>query len=169
MAIESDLKITRVEGEGRERLEPILKKSFEGWYLRHSRKMLRDVEEVYAATLGSEDVGLVMLKPLNSQTGYVYYIAVSPEHRGRKISSVLLDFSIKRFLEQGMNLVYASVSEDNVESNALFLSNGFRKTNYSELSKRYGKLGAINMYRKMLIVSGEIVLYKDMAPTLSGT
>ncbi|MCL5066927.1 MAG: GNAT family N-acetyltransferase [Thaumarchaeota archaeon] len=155
-----------MNGNEREALDPILDKCFEGWYLRHSKRTLRDVDEVFVAKIGDSNAGLVMLKPLDKHTGYVYYIAVDPEYRGKKISSRLLEFSESRFLDQGMNRVYASVSEDNVESNALFLSHFFKKTNYGELSKRFGKIGALNMYRKMLIVSGEIVLYKDIGATL---
>lgn len=167
LTLDQEIKISRVEGKQRENLDPILEKSFEGWYLRHSKRTLREVEEVFVAKIGESNCGLVMLKPLDKYTGYIYYIAVSPEYRGKKVSSRLLEFSVSRFVDRGMNRVYASVSEDNVESNALFLSHGFVKTNYGEISKRFGKLGALNMYRKMLIVSGEIVLYRDILNTLT--
>ncbi len=166
LTLDQEIKIARVDGAERESLDPILEKSFEGWYLRHSKRTLREVEEVFSAKFGDVDAGLVMLKPLDKHTGYIYYIAVLPEYRGKKISSRLLEFSESHFLELGMDQVFASVSEDNVESNALFLSHDFKKTSFAEISRRYGKLGALNMYRKMVIVSGELVLYKDIAPKL---
>jgi ribosomal protein S18 acetylase RimI-like enzyme len=159
----SDLEIRRVDGEDRMSLEPILEKSFEGWYLMHSKRTLMSIEDVYSATAGGENVGLVMLKMLDKKTGYVYYIAVLPEHRGQKISSRLLEFSMKHLQEDGAEVVFAAVSEDNPESNGLFRKHGFRPTNYAEVSKRFGKLGAINLYRKMVIVSGEVLLVREIA------
>jgi ribosomal protein S18 acetylase RimI-like enzyme len=156
-----------VDGTDRIALEPILEKSFEGWYLRHSKRTLHNISEVYSAKVGEGNVGLIMLEMLDKKTGYVYYIAVPPEHRGHKIASRLVEFSLNRFQEKGAEIVFASVSEDNEESNALFKTHGFRPTNYGEVSKRYGKLGAINMYRRMVIVSGEILLAKEIAPSLS--
>jgi ribosomal protein S18 acetylase RimI-like enzyme len=167
MSLDSDLRIDLLKGKDRSSLEPILEKSFEGWYLWHSKRTLMNIDEVYSAKMGEENVGLVMLEMLDKKTGYVYYIAVPPEHRGQKIASRLVDFSMKRFQDEGAEIVFASVSEDNAESNALFKTHGFRPTNYGEVSKKYGKLGAINMYRKMVIVSGEILLEKEIGPSLN--
>jgi len=136
----------------------LLEESFEGWYLRHSKRTLAEVETVWAASVDGRPVGLVMLRTLSEGAGYVYYIAVVRDSRRKRIGSRLLDRSIDYFSGQGIKEVYASIEEDNVESAGLFKSRGFEKTNYNDLSKKYGMLGAINMYRKMVVVPGEILL-----------
>ena len=151
----------------RESLYPILETSFDGWYLSHSKRTLRDIEKVFAARLDGKNVGLVMLKLIDSKIGYVYYIAVSSEFRGRKIGGRLLDYSLTYFSDHGVNVVFASLTvEHGSESKALFESHGFIETSFGQVSKRYGKLHAINMYRKMLVVSGELVVYKELTKRL---
>ena len=99
-------------------------------------------------------VGLIMLKKLDERTGYVYYVAVSSRFRRRRVGSRLLDEALKYFAGVGADIVFASVSEDNVESNALFSSRGFRPTDFGEVSRMYGRVHAADMYRRMLIVRG---------------
>jgi len=62
--------------------------------------------------------------------------------------------------------VYASVGEDNVESNALFRNRGFRQTGFGEVSRKYGMLKAMSMYRAMFVVPGEVLLVLD-GPSLA--
>ena len=45
-------------------MEWILEESFEGWYLMHSKRTLRDVELVKVAMSSEKPVGLVMVKML---------------------------------------------------------------------------------------------------------
>ncbi|MGI0091836.1 MAG: GNAT family N-acetyltransferase [Nitrososphaerales archaeon] len=140
----------------------MLDESFEGWYQRHAKRTLRDIDKVYAARLDNTSVGLVMLKNLDSHSGYVYYIAVLPEYRGMKIGGRLLDHSLEYFSRAGMDVLFASLTQEHNESNELFKSRGFIRTNYGEISKQYGKIGAVMMYRKMLVVSGELVVWKRL-------
>ena len=58
------------------------------------------------------------------------------------------------------------MGEDNVESNALFKGNGFRRTSYGEVSRKYGMLKAVSMYRSMFVVPGEILLVLRRSSTL---
>ena len=154
--------------EERDLFISILEESFKGWYLSHSERTLRSIEKVFGARLGGEVVGVVMLKFIEPTQGYVYYIAVSPKHRGLKIGGRLLEHSLSYFAERGANVVFASLTvEHGDESRRLFLSHGFVETNFGEISKRYGRLHAINMYRKMLVVSGEVVAYRDINQKLS--
>jgi len=168
LSLDSDIQIIEASSaEEREILSPILDDSFEGWYLSHARRTLRDIEKVFAAKSGEKFVGLVMLKLVDRKIGYVYYIAVSREYRGHKIAGRLLEHSISYFSDQGCEKVFASLTvEHGGESRSLFLSHGFVETNFGQVSKRYGKLHAINLYRKMLVVSGELVVYKNLAKTL---
>jgi ribosomal protein S18 acetylase RimI-like enzyme len=154
----------------REQLYPVLESGFEGWYLSHSKRTLREIEKVFAARLEGADVGVVMLKNIDPKIGYVYYIAVLEEYRGRKIGSALLEHSLKYFSDLGAETVFASLTvEHGGGSKALFEGHGFMETNFGQVSKRYGKLHAVNMYRKMLVVSGELVVYKELTARLDQT
>src|SRR5713101_5325865 len=121
-------------------LEWILDESFEGWYLRHSKGTLRNVEVVRAAILSGKPVGLVMLKTLESNVGYVYYIAVARAHRKRGIAKLLLEDALRHFEAAGVKEAFASVEEDNEPSEALFASEGFTRTSFGEVSKKHGSL-----------------------------
>jgi ribosomal protein S18 acetylase RimI-like enzyme len=160
----NEITLFEAEGNKRESLDPIIDASFDGWYQRHAKRTLREIETVVAARFGDKEVGVAMLKNLDSEKGYIYYIAVLPEYRGKKIGSRLLDYSLGYFLEHGATIVYASLMQEHDEANILFSSRGFAKTNFGDLSKKYGKIRAINLYRKMLVVSGEVVVFKELHP-----
>jgi ribosomal protein S18 acetylase RimI-like enzyme len=147
----------------RQGLEWILGESFEGWYLMHSKRTLRDVEVVRAAMSSGKPVGLVMLKTLEESVGYVYYIAVATAHRRRGIAKLLLEDALRIFEASRLKEVFASVEENNIPSEALFKSEGFTRTSLSEVSKRHGSLHTFNMYRAMTVVPGEVLLRKAMA------
>jgi ribosomal protein S18 acetylase RimI-like enzyme len=146
----------------------VLETSFDGWYLLHSKRTLRDIDKVFGATLEGKNVGVVMLKFVDPKIGYVYYIAVHSEYRGKGIGKKLLDFSLSYFSDLSTDIVFASLTSGHGgESKALFLSRGFKETTYGEVAKRYGRMRAVNLYRKMLVVSGEIVVYKELGTTLA--
>ena len=163
MTAKEDIAIIDIPTRERAGLEWILEESFEGWYLLHSKKTLRDIEVVRAAVSLGKPVGLVMLKTLEGSTGYVYYIAVAKAHRKRGIAKLLLEDALRRFRVSRMKEVFASVERNNKPSEALFVSEGFTPTSFSEVSKRHGNLHTLNMYREMLVVPGEVLLRKAMA------
>ena len=140
----------------------ILEESLEGWYLRHSIGTLRKIEVVRAAMLAGNTVGLVMLKTLEGNVGYVYYIAVAKDQRRKGIAKLLLEDALQRFKSSRLKEAYASVEEDNEPSEALFASEGFSPTSFGEVSKKHGRLHALNMYREMLVVPGEVLLRKEI-------
>jgi ribosomal protein S18 acetylase RimI-like enzyme len=146
----------------RARLGSILEESFEGWYLRHSMRTLLDAEVVKAAVSSGVDVGLVMLNLLEGDAGYVFYIAVTKDHRRKGVARMLLEDALAYFRAAGMKDAYASVEEDNTPSERLFESEGFVKTSFSELSKKRGTLQALDMYRKMRVVPGETLLFRNL-------
>jgi ribosomal protein S18 acetylase RimI-like enzyme len=143
-------------------LEWVLEESFEGWYLMHSRRTLRNIELVRAAMSSGKPVGLVMLKTLEGSVSYVYYIAVARAYRRKGIAKRLLEDALRYFKDSGTKEVFASVEEDNTPSEALFASEGFTRTSFSEVSKRHGSLHTVNMYREMLVVPGEVLLRKAL-------
>ena len=108
-------------------------------------------------------IGLVMLKKLEEGVGYIYYIAVAKAHRRMGIARLLIEDSLQRFREERVEEVYAGVETDNVPSEGLFMSEGFTQTNFGEVSKRFGTIRAINMYRMMVIVPGEGLMWKKIA------
>jgi len=162
MTAKEDFSIIDVPAKERAGLEWILEESFEGWYLLHSRRTLRDIEVVRAAMLSGKPIGLVMLKTLEGTIGYVYYIAVAKAQRKRGIAKLLLEDALRSFKISRMKEVFASVEKNNKPSEALFASEGFTPTSFSEVSKRHGNLHTLNMYREMLVVPGEVLLRKAM-------
>jgi ribosomal protein S18 acetylase RimI-like enzyme len=154
------VQIEEVAADERRLLEPILDKSFTGWYRSHAKHTLRTIEIVRAAVVEGKRVGVVMLNWLNKEAGYVYYIAVLPDLRGHGIAGRLLDDSLNFFFQHGAREVYASVTEHE-ESITLFMSHGFRETGFKELSRKYGFVSTMNLYRRMLVVSGETLLVRE--------
>ena len=152
--------LVTIPKEQRSFLIPILNESFEGLYLWHSRRTLRGIESVRALRIAGVYVGLSMLKIVAEGAGYVYYIAVSPRFRRKGLGGKLLDDAMSHLREIGANEVFASVEEDNEESNALFRSRGFEQLDENFFSSRYGRLRAFVMSREMMIVPGEVVLRK---------
>ena len=123
------------------------------------------IDTVMQATAGEQPVGLVMLKVLYDRIGYVYYIAVSKDYRRRKVATRLLEHSLKYFSRLGVYEVYASIEQGNVESEGLFKSHSFARTSYGEVSRKYGNLKALNLYRQMLVVPGETLLCRPLDST----
>jgi ribosomal protein S18 acetylase RimI-like enzyme len=160
MTAQADVEIVDVPIGKRASLEWILEESFEGWYLIHSKMTLRNIEQVRAAIASSKPVGLVMLKTLEGKVGYVYYIAVAKANRKKGIGKLLLEDALRSFKASSVEEVFASVEEDNKPSEALFASEGFTRTSFGEVSKKYGNLHTLNMYRIMRVVPGEILLRK---------
>jgi len=164
---QSELSIEDVPAKARSSLESLLEESFTGMYLWHAKRTLSNVEVVKKATLNGKDVGLAMLKMLEHDLGYVYYVAVAQAQRGKGVGGYLLDKSLEYFSNLGANEVLASVEEDNVESVRLFHSRGFEENGFWELAKRYGRIRTTKLWGKMLVVSGEIVLRKSISPKLT--
>ncbi|MDG6916507.1 MAG: GNAT family N-acetyltransferase [Nitrososphaerota archaeon] len=156
------IEVVEVPGGSREDLEFILDESFEGLYLRHAKRTLKEIGVVRVARSPEGPVGLIMVKAVEEKAGYVYYVAVATAHRRKGLASLLLKDALERFKAAGVEDVYASVEEDNVPSARLFLSHGFARTSFAEVAKRFGMLRAVNMYRVMMVVPGEVLLHKSI-------
>lgn len=158
--MQNDIEIVEAPPGGRESLDDILRESFEGWYLRHARKTLHEVERVRVAVASGRQVGVVMLKTVGTGLGYVYYVAVARSNRKQGVGSLLLDDALRIFKDGNIMEVFASVEEDNQASEALFAGHGFVRTTFSEVSSKHGALHTINLYRIMVVVPGEILLHR---------
>jgi ribosomal protein S18 acetylase RimI-like enzyme len=151
-----------VPRDERAALEQILEEGFEGWYLRHSKGMLRDSETVRAAISSGKPVGLMILKALGPGVGYVYYVAVARAHRRRGVARSLLTDALSRYRADGTAEVFTSVEEGNTPSERLFTTEGFAPSTFGEVSRKYGLIRALNMYRMMVVVPGEVLLRKTI-------
>jgi len=160
--MQDDIEIAEVPQGERARLEQVLDESFEGWYLRHSKKTLAEVETVRAAKVSGEAVGLIMLKTLEGGAGYIFYVAVAKAHRGTGVAGLLVRDALRLFWAAGLTDAFASVEEDNLPSERLFAAEGFTRTGLAEVSRKYGLLHALNMYRMMVVVPGEILLHRTL-------
>lgn len=162
MTAQEGLDIVDVPAGQRGGLEWILDESFEGWYLRHSKGTLQDIELVRAAVSSGAPVGLIMTKRLEEGPGYVYYVAVARASRRLGVARLLLGDALEGFRAAGVNEVYAGIEGDNKPSEGLFVSMGFVRTSLAEVSGRYGALHALNMYWAMRVVPGEFLLHKTI-------
>src|SRR5256712_7155131 len=147
MTAQENLAVIDVPKGKRLGLEWILEESFEGWYLMHSKRTLRDIKLVRAAMSSGKAVGMVMLKMLVEGVGYVYYIAVGKASRKRGIGKLLLEDSRRDFKASSVKEAFASAEEDNEPSEAVFASEGVTRTSFSEGSKKHRRLHTLNMYR----------------------
>lgn len=163
MTTQDGFSIVEASPAQRKGLEWILEESFEGWYLRHSKGTLQDVEMVRVALASGTPAGLVMLKTLRSGVAYVFYIAVAKAQRRKGVGRLLLDDALALFMVEGVKEAFASVEEDNKPSEELFRSAGFTRTSFGEVSKTHGNLRTLSMYRMMRVVPGEVLLHKTIA------
>jgi L-amino acid N-acyltransferase YncA len=161
----NEVELVTVPPSQRSVLLPILEESFEGLYLWHSKRTLQGIELVRALRVGGEYAGLSMLKMVAEGAGYVYYVAVLARFRRKGLGGRLLDDALSHFMGVGAEQVFASVEDDNVESNALFSSRGFVRTDRGLIASRYGQLRTLVMYKEMMIVYGEVVLQKTLRPS----
>jgi ribosomal protein S18 acetylase RimI-like enzyme len=125
-------------------------------------KILREVERVRAAISSGAPMGLIMLKTIEPKIGYVYYVAVAKAHRHTGVATLLLKDALNSFRDAGAVEVFASVEENNLPSEKLFAAEGFIRTSFLEVSKRHGSLRALNMYRMMVVVPGEVLMHKAL-------
>ena len=149
------LEIGTLEGEARELAIPVLKEGFEGIYRWHAKRTLRSVGTVRAAWTGGQLAGVAMLERLEKEVGYVYYLAVGASYRRSGVGRALLDDALDRFRSDAAQVVYAAIEEENVASQRLFRSRGFRVVARDETNWRDGGLGAQGLRTRMWIVHGE--------------
>lgn len=104
--------------------------------------------------------GLCMLKVLEKEIGYVYYIAVARDYRKRGIGGALLDDALHCF--RGLEVMEVYASMENEDAARLFGSKGFTRTDFGRVSDRYGFLHALSLYKSMLAVPGEVLMHLDL-------
>jgi ribosomal protein S18 acetylase RimI-like enzyme len=148
--------------ERRDRVRALLEESFVGRYRFHALRTLDRVERVRTALHEGEVAGASLLQTWDRTIGYVYYVAVRPDHRRQGIGGLLLDDAIAVLRVAGVRELYAAFEEENGASQALFGSRGFRATDPGELSRRYGRWRAQSLRYRMMLVPGEILVQKTL-------
>ncbi len=89
--------------------------------------------------------------------GYVYFVAVDPDHRRHHAGRLLVEESLKRFRDRGATRVFAAVPEDNEASMALFKNLGFEEVPRGAMWRWY-RLRSIALQMNMMIAPHEILL-----------
>ncbi len=165
MIPDSDTEVVHWPTERRSELRTVLEESFSGWYLRHALGKLKECETVLVVLERKQPIGLVLLETLHEGTGYVFYIAVVPSSRKKGIGGLLLDHALEHFVSSGFKRVYAATESENESALRLFYSKGFVRTNFVQVSKLYGFAHALELYRRMVVVPGEVLLVRELPAT----
>ena len=103
-----------------------------------------------------------MLKTLEAGAGYIFYVAVARVRRGTGVAALLVRDALSSFREAGLTDAFASVEQDNLPTERRFAAEGFTRASLSEVYRRYGQQRALNMYRMMVVVPGEVLLHKTL-------
>ncbi len=98
--------------------------------------------------------------------GYVYFVAVDPDHRRRHLGRILVEESLKRFRERAATRVFAAVPDDNEASMNLFKTLGFEEVPRGAMWEWY-RLRSIGLQMNMMIAPHEVLLartFADLSP-----
>lgn len=94
--------------------------------------------------------------------GYVYFVAVDPDHRRQHAGRILVEESLKRFRERAATRVFAAVPEGNEASMTLFNHLGFEEVPRNAMWRWY-RLRSITLQMNMMIAPHEILLMRPLA------
>lgn len=94
--------------------------------------------------------------------GYVYFVAVDPDHRRHQLGRVLVEESLRRFRTHGATRVFAAVPEDNEASTGLFKALGFAEVPQGAMRRWYG-LRSVGMLIRMMLAPQEVLLAHTFA------
>lgn len=94
--------------------------------------------------------------------GYVYFVAVDPEHRRRHLGRILVEESLRRFRERAATRVFAAVPGDNEASMQLFKNLGFVDVPRGAMWQWY-RLRSIALQMNMMIAPHEALLAHTFA------
>ncbi len=94
--------------------------------------------------------------------GYVYFVAVDPDHRRHHAGRILVEESLRRFRERGATRVFAAVPEDNEASMGLFRALGFEDVPPGAMRRWYG-MRSIGVLMRMMIAPHENLLVHTFA------
>jgi ribosomal protein S18 acetylase RimI-like enzyme len=91
--------------------------------------------------------------------GYVYFVAVDPDHRRRSAGRTLVEESLRRFRGRSVTRVFAAVPDDNEASMGLFRALGFREVPRGAMWHWY-RWRSVVVQTRMLIAPHEVLLVR---------
>jgi ribosomal protein S18 acetylase RimI-like enzyme len=94
--------------------------------------------------------------------GYVYFVAVDPDHRRQHAARILVEESLRRFRERDATRVFAAVPEGNDASMGLFKNLGFTETPRGAMWRWY-RWRSIAVQMNMMIAPHEVLLVRTFA------
>ena len=107
------------------------------------------IREVYVAQLDDSIVGGVIIEMKGALTGYIKSICILPDHRGRGIGGLLMEYVEARIFREKPN-VFLCVSDFNHEAQRFYEALG------------YGVVGVLDDY--LVSGLGEVLMRKTIAP-----
>lgn len=121
----------------------LLKVSFTPIYAYYAFKSFSTLKYSLVAIDSSELAGIInwrLLKLKKTKAGYLYWVAVSPEHRGKGLGTKLMRKAIKSIkTELGQVHIYVASEKDNRTAHKLIMKEGFTKIDKTKLKERFGK------------------------------
>ena len=150
--------------EDRPAIERIARRSFDRVYAFFA---IRGRRRAWPLLVAEEDGAVVAflegrLFDGSPPVGYVYFVAVDPDHRRQHLGQVLVEESLRRFRERGVTRVFAAVPEDNEASMGLFKALGFAEVPQGAMRQWYGRQ-SVWVLMRMMIAPHEILLAHTFA------
>lgn len=153
------MKLRDARPEDRPAIERISRASFDRIYAFFSIRGSRSGWPRLVAEEEGTVVGFLEGRLFDGQPpiGYVYFVAVDPNHRRKHVARILVEESLKRFRERGATRVFAAVPEGNEASMGLFKNLGFDEVPRGAMWRWY-RLRSIALQMNMMIAPHEILL-----------
>ena len=145
----------------------IASRSFGKLYRFFAVRSLESEKRVVVAEIEGKIAGFMILRSIKlgkTKIGYIFWIAVHPDHRRRGIAGELIRAAINRFIEEKADVVYASIEEDNLPSEILFKKQGFSEMTRKQLWNIYGPK-TIALYLRLFIAPHELIFSKELSST----
>jgi len=154
--------------EDRPEIERISRASFDRVYAFFS---IRGSRQGWPQLIAEEDgtvVGFLEGRLFDGRPpiGYVYFVAVDPEHRRHRARQLLVEASLRRFESRGATRVFAAVPGDNEGSMRLFKAFGFQEVPRGAMWQWY-RWRSLAVQMNMMIAPHEILLartFTDPSP-----
>ncbi len=149
-------------------IERIARASFDRVYAFFAIRGWRHAAPLLVAEDGGAAAGFLEGRLFDGEPpiGYVYFVAVDPEHRRRGTARRLVQESLRRFQGRGATRVFAAVPEDNAGSMGLFQALGFREVPRGAMWRWY-RWRSVAVQARMMIAPHEVLLehtFTDPSP-----
>lgn len=154
--------------EDRPAIESIARQSFDPVYAFFA---IRGARRAWPLLVWEDDDGIAgflegRLFDGQPPIGYVYFVAVAPDHRRQHAGRALVEESLRRFESRGATRVFAAVPEHNAASMGLFKALGFEEVPQGAMRRWYG-LHSVGVLMRMMLAPREVLLartFTDPSP-----